>query len=661
MSGPLALLVRIFERVLGHSVRWGVWLVVHGLALGVGAYMLSHPAELGGWATNKLELGQRLAVLWFVGPAFAVVLSVHLLRQLWTRWREGVFRLEETVVATQRVLHGLLAVPFGAALLLPGIEKESPRLAIIFAAIGAMALGVGVWNLQRETAHEQDTPSKGRDVAGWALVVVAGLLYAAFMSKLTITQHHALNTRTVDLGYYDNIFYHSIHGRPLGCTLIRGGWHGSAHFDPILVLLSPLYLLYPRAELLLVLQSVWCALGVIPLYMLSRRVLSSRVAGLLVCLAYLFYVPLQGANAYEFHSLTLAAPLVLSVLVAFELRRPVAYVILVTLALLCREDIPLLLGWCSLAFGLSGKPHGARWGLATAVTCAVYFAIVKVFLMESSDLLNSGKDAHSYAYYFADLIPKRLGAGELALSVLLNPIFTLTHMLSDKKVEYFMLLFGPLLFAPFFAQRWGMLLYGMLFTFLASREPVFKPHFQYSSLLTPIAFALVPAGLLRMAERMAPESSVRFTRAAATVMVAMAVALSCKFGALMPNESFRAGFSKQARTLSRDQEDRYRWLNEARAKIPRDASVSATGQLGPHVSNRAEVYNYPQKVADYVIINESELKGKSLKKHQDLIQGGKLREISRHKKFALFSQLGADKTFDDSIEIEAPSEAAEKE
>ena len=39
------------------------------------------------------------------------------------------------------------------------------------------------------------------------------------------------------LGYYDNIFFQSIHGKPLGCSMIKSGYHGSAHFDPLLVLL----------------------------------------------------------------------------------------------------------------------------------------------------------------------------------------------------------------------------------------------------------------------------------------------------------------------------------------------------------------------------------------------------------------------------------------
>src|SRR5262249_60600206 len=54
------------------------------------------------------------------------------------------------------------------------------------------------------------------------------------------------------------------------------GYHGSAHFDPILVVLSPLYLLYPRAEMILVLQCLWVGGGVVPAYLIAQDKLGSR-------------------------------------------------------------------------------------------------------------------------------------------------------------------------------------------------------------------------------------------------------------------------------------------------------------------------------------------------------------------------------------------------
>src|SRR5690606_34018461 len=117
-----------------------------------------------------------------------------------------------------------------------------------------------------------------------AAAIAIGVAYGAFFSDLSVTNHHAMHTRTTDLGHYDNIFYQSIHGRPLGCTFIKGGNHISGHFDPLLVLLSPIYLIYQSAETILVLQSVWLASGVVPLFLMVRTVLQSRGAAVVLCL-----------------------------------------------------------------------------------------------------------------------------------------------------------------------------------------------------------------------------------------------------------------------------------------------------------------------------------------------------------------------------------------
>src|SRR6185369_6347467 len=150
-----------------------------------------------------------------------------------------------------------------------------------------------------------------RSILAAAAVVLLWIGFGGLFSYISLVNHHALNTRTIDLGYYDNIFYQSSHGHPLACSFIKAGYHGSAHFDPLLVVLSPLYLLYPRAETILVLQAVWLGSGVVPVYLLARDKTESRVAGLVVAAMYAAYPALHGANMYEFHSLTLLSPLVL--------------------------------------------------------------------------------------------------------------------------------------------------------------------------------------------------------------------------------------------------------------------------------------------------------------------------------------------------------------
>ncbi|KYF49568.1 hypothetical protein BE08_03480, partial [Sorangium cellulosum] len=476
-----------------------------------------------------------------------------------------------------------------------------------------------------------------------------GAGYAAFFSRLAITNHHALHTRTPDLGYYDNIFYQSIHGRPLGCSWIKAGYHGSAHFDPILVLLSPLYLIYPRAEFLLVLQSAWLGAGVVPVYLLAKDKLEHRGKALLLAVVWAIYPALHGANMYEFHSLTLISPLVVWLLYFYETGRDRLYWVALAALLLCREDVSLLMCFIGLYAIFDRRAGRTRLGWVTIATSLVYFVIVKLFFMTSAGIIMSGKDAYSFAYYYAQLMPNRTGLGGLLVSLLTNPVFALKVMLEEPKILFLLQLFVPLCFLPFLARpgRW-MLAYGLLFCLLASRDAVFSIHFQYSSVLFPIAFALAPIGLKRAADS-APAAYFgldgrRLSRALLAAMLVASALVSWKFGGIIENASFRGGFSRVARELTPDQEATYAWVRKQVEAIPPGAVVGATSKMGPHVSNRKEAYFYPGSseraaLVQYVLLDEGELKGKDLERHNAAVKRGELVELSRRKKMALFKRV----------------------
>ncbi|XXX75144.1 DUF2079 domain-containing protein [Sorangium sp. So ce134] len=662
LSSALAKLDGTLERLARAALTLAPWPILYGMCVAVTAWVFTHPSRLVLLSTNKLpELERR----WMAGGAAAAIVGVGLAyffvmlagRALTRSWD-----VVGTVGRLNRALVPLLALPLVAALKLPNIEKDSPKTAIFFAALAAAAVGAGAYAWGRgarlsptldDSPASGDLPARpgplakaGRWLAPLGVLALwAG--YAFFFSRLAITNHHALHTRTPDLGYYDNIFYQSIHGRPLGCSWLRAGYHGSAHFDPILVLLSPLYLIYPRAEFLLVLQSVWLGAGVIPVYLLARDKLEHRGKALLLAAVWAIYPALHGANMYEFHSLALISPLVVWLLYFYETGRDRLYWVTLAALLLCREDVSLLMCFIGLYAVLDRRPGRTRLGWVTIVTSLVYFVIVKLFFMTSAGIIMSGKDAYSFAYYYEELMPNRSGLGGLVVSVLTNPVFALKVMLEEPKILFLLQLFVPLCFLPFLAKpgRW-MLAYGLLFCLLASRDAVFSIHFQYSSILFPIAFALTPIALKR-AEDSAPAAYFgldgrRLSRALIAAMLVASALVSWKFGGLVENASFKGGFHRVARKLTPEQEATYAWVRKQVESIPPGAIVGATSKMGPHVSNRKEAYFYPgdrAAIVQYVFLDEGELKGKDLERHNAAVKRGELQELSRLKKMALFKRV----------------------
>ena len=647
LSDVAASLDDFVSRLAFAALHWLLWPVLQAIGLGATIWGFLHLTQITALEGNKLPLPDNLRIVAAVVGSLLAVGLVHLVVNIVVRRRTGEWRVTEVGADLKRRLFPLIALPILPVLTLAKIEQDSPKQTFFYIALFAAAIGVGVYAWTKPAAEEPElgpAAARRRTHRVLAAIAVAAIwaTYGIFFSRLSIVNHHALNTRTIDLGYYDNIFYQSIHGHPLGCSLIKAGYHGSAHFDPILVLLSPLYLLYPRAEMLLVLQAVWLGAGVVPVYLIAFDKLGRRAPAVVLAAMYALFPALHGANMYEFHSLSLLSSILLWLIYFLEKGSRRAYYLMLIPALLCREDVALILCFISIYAILSRRPGSARLGWITIGVSLVYFVIVKKFFMTSADIFMSGKDSLSFAYYYEDLIPNKNGVAGIVVSVVTNPLFVIKTMVAEAKIVYLLTLFLPLAFLPFLAKTSRIMLgYGLLFTLLATRTAVFSPAFQYSATLIPFAFALTPIALRQMEDGALPAQlgldGRRLANAFLGAALASSLLVSWKFGGFLENQSFRGGFSRVARGLTPAEKITYAWIDETVALIPVGASVGTTNKLGCHVSNRKDAVFYPgHGPVDYVFLDETEIKGADLDAHNKAIQQGKLVLVARHEKMALF-------------------------
>src|SRR5947207_5308228 len=149
----------------------------------------------------------------------------------------------------------------------------------------------------------------GPKVLRWSAIAA----YAAAFSALSVLRHRAFQTGRFDLGNMVQAVWSTAHGHPLRITGLRGDGISrlAAHFDPILAVFAPLWLLWPSPDLLLVSQAIAVALGALPVFWLARNHLGSERAGVGFALAYLLYPPTQWLTLNEFHPVALACPLLL--------------------------------------------------------------------------------------------------------------------------------------------------------------------------------------------------------------------------------------------------------------------------------------------------------------------------------------------------------------
>jgi uncharacterized membrane protein len=403
-----------------------------------------------------------------------------------------------------------------------------------------------------------------------------------------------------------------------------------------LVILSPLYRLWPRAEFLLTLQAVWCGAGVIAAYLIGRYQLNSRVWGLVWAVVYAVHPALHGANLYEFHSLTLLfTPLLFALYFLLSGKLRLYYVMLAVL-LIVREDVSLVLCFVGLYALISGKPGYKRAGWITILVSLVYLVVAKTVFMSAPGLLNQGPGAYGYHYYYKDMIPNGLAEVDFFTTLLTNPAFVVALVAQEAKIHYLLVIFAPLLFLPAWAGRARvMLLYGFIFILLASRTAVYSTHFQYSAVLLPVAIALAPLGL-RLLREARPKDTGLTTVIMGCVLVA-SLLVSWKYGAVLENSSFRGGFRPIVRTWTEPLQERYDSFLELVSHIEPDASVSATDRVGAHVSNRAEVHRLEQNIdTDYLLVDTSDLRGRNKASLERREKAGKVELIEHTGRWRLY-------------------------
>ena len=635
---------RLVLRVVRFSERVLLWPTVYAVAWAAAIWPLTHRERLPVWSNNDLSHAERLEQLYYLLGAAGVMAVLLVGFFSVSRAVQGHWRVEAWAQSFNRLFAFSLAAPFLVALMQPGIESQRPFHTLFFIGVATICLTPTVAFLWEVSPARRAGPAptwlaRLRAVAPW--VIVGGLFaaYVVWFSRLAINNHHALQTRLLDLAIYDNIFYHSSHGNFLGSNFIPTGNHANAHFDAILVLLSPLYYIYPRAELILVLQAIWCGAGVVPAYLLGRDHLRSPWAGVTLAAAWALYPALHGANLYEFHSLTLLAMPMLWLLYLITTGRLRAFFVLLPFVLLIREDASLLICFVAFAAILTRDPRLVRAGWITIGVAALYFILVKTFIMGGADPLG-GK--YGFGWYYKDMSPGGKGLGNILLSLFTNPTFAIDFALREAKLIYLLQLLLPLAFLPLFGKPWRFAaVFGLFYILLASRGPVFSIHFQYSVVLFPVLFALTPIALRRLRDSDLAEriglARAQFVTVLLACVLASSLLMSWKFGGAAPNTAFRGGWARIPHTLTLEQEARYQRFRNLVEQMPADASVIATSRIAPHVSNRAEIWDYRHKgPTEYLMLDTRELRGWTKKLHTDRLAAGELELVAKDGTLQLF-------------------------
>lgn len=218
----------------------------------------------------------------------------------------------------------------------------------------------------------------------------------------------------------------------------------------------------PAGPLLLVLQSLALALGVVPLWRIARSVLELGVETALVLgLAYGFQPQLHNVNLSEFHPEALAVPALLWAYYFSQEKEWIRFAFAVTFALLTRSDLGLVVIGLGALLAVEGR---TRAGRLTAAFGAIW-ALLALGVFRSD--LAGGEFVYGDAF-------ESYGDGPVSIlwGMLTNPVQVLGDFFAEENFRKLILLFAPWLFLPVLRLRFQLplIIFG-IFGFLADIPP----------------------------------------------------------------------------------------------------------------------------------------------------------------------------------------------
>jgi uncharacterized membrane protein len=416
--------------------------------------------------------------------------------------------------------------------------------------------------------------------------------YAVGFASLSILRQRSFQTGRFDLGNMVQAVYDTAHGRFLEMTSLQGEQISrlAAHVDPVLALFAPLWWAWPSPDMLLTAQAVAIALGALPVHRLARRHLGSERAALGFALAYLVYPPVQWLTLNEFHPVALAAPLLLWGIALLDEDRPLAFCGVALLAVATKEEVGLVVAMLGLWYWW--RRRRPAWGIGIAVAGAAASAVAIGVIVPH---YNAGAHSAFYGRYAA------VGGspGGIARTVATDPLHVLSIAFDHAGRGYLVDLIAPLLLLSLAAPALALAAAPEFAINLLSATPTQTSiHFHYTA---AIVAPLVGAAVLGAA-RVARGGEGRGDRIAVAAVLG-AVAANYLLGPLPVWRFVPGGARLQAQAQQVSAHDRV--LAEAVRRVPAGVVVSASNDLGAHLSARRRILSFPYlQDATYVAVDE---------------------------------------------------------
>lgn len=312
------------------------------------------------------------------------------------------------------------------------------------------------------------------------LPAAVGLVTTALYTLFSLLQWRSFAAPSWDLGIFTQLARRYAAAEAPIVTIKGDGFNLLGdHFHPLLVLLGPIFAVFPHAFALLVVQNALFGLAAAALTYGAIRLLGT-LTGTLFGLAFAFSWGLQGAVEAQFHEIAFAVPLLTLALIAFLQQEWLACMLWAMPLVFVKEDLGLTVAALGIVLAVrSRRPLGiwlAVWGVG-------WFALASLVILP---LLNpNGAWAYTSSIDVLGILGDPAALLQPQKGVTLALLLVATGIIAVRSPLALVLL-------PTLAWR-----------FLSDNAGYWGPTWQYSAVLMPIVFcaALDGIALVRASRR----------------------------------------------------------------------------------------------------------------------------------------------------------------
>ncbi len=403
----------------------------------------------------------------------------------------------------------------------------------------------------------------------FVLLAVMATLVTALVMGLALILHRNFLTIACDTAAIQNAIVNTLHGNWFRDTAYDGPNLLGLHTMLVLVLIAPIYAMFPYPETLFILQVVGIYSAVIPLYLVAVEILRRPLVAFLIAATMLASPLLLHMAMAPFHPESWILAAVLWSYYFYRRNQSLRFWISFAIAVTSGEQAALIYAALGLSLlladdGIAWRKRYGWWALGAGLSCFLFSVEILIPLMRTPEQHNLL--GYHYAGWNADSV------SQLASALIQDPFRTVSMLLAPMRWAHVISLVGLPLLLVFLSRRGLALLLPFPIYFLMSDQEFYLYFHAYY-----YQFALF-AGYMALVFFLARwEVSTRLGLMVLIGTFFMNALLVC------PVMGFYTGLA-----MGRD-DALSSGLHEAFDKIPPDAAVYSPHRYSAYLSNRTNL------------------------------------------------------------------------